>query len=47
MSWPSKVRKGTERYPVLDAASAYQLDNAKGKTSLHIYRSVAEAIGYK
>jgi len=40
-----KVRKGTERYTVLDAASAYQLDNAKGKAGLNIYRSVAEATG--
>jgi hypothetical protein len=42
-----KVRKGTERYTVLDAASAYQLDNAKGKAGLNIYRSVAEATGCK
>lgn len=40
-----KVRKGTERYTVLDAASAYQLDNAKGKAGLNIYRAVAEATG--
>jgi hypothetical protein len=42
-----KVRKGTERYTVLDVASAYQLDNAKGKAGLNIYRSVAEATGCK
>ncbi len=42
-----KVRKGTERYTVLDAASAYQLDNAKGKAGLNIYRAVAEATGCK
>ncbi|RZK32123.1 MAG: hypothetical protein EOO63_02275, partial [Hymenobacter sp.] len=42
-----KVRTGKERYTVLDAASAYQLDNAKGKAGLNIYRSVAEATGCK
>jgi hypothetical protein len=42
-----KVRQGKERYTVLDAASAYQLDNAKGKAGLNIYRSVAEATGCK
>jgi len=42
-----KVRNGKERYTVLDAASAYQLDNAKGKAGLNIYRSVAEATGCK
>ncbi|RZK23571.1 MAG: hypothetical protein EOO56_04665 [Hymenobacter sp.] len=40
-----KVRQGTERYTVLDAASAYQLDNAKGKAGLNIYRAVADATG--
>ncbi len=40
-----KVRQGKERYTVLDAASAYQLDNAKGKAGLNIYRAVAEATG--
>ena len=42
-----KVRNGKERYTVLDAASAYQLDNAKGKAGLNIYRSVSEATGCK
>ena len=42
-----KVRKGKERYTVLDAASAYQLDNAKSKAGLNIYQSVAEATGCK
>jgi len=42
-----KVRQGKERYTVLDAASAYQLDNAKGKAGLNIYRAVAEATGCK
>ena len=40
-----KVRQGKERYTVLDAASAYQLDNAKGKAGLNIYRAVADATG--
>ena len=40
-----KVRNGKERYTVLDAASAYQLDNAKGKAGLNIYKSVAAATG--
>ena len=42
-----KVRSGSERYTVLDAPSAYQLDNAKGKAGLNIYRAVAEATGCK
>lgn len=40
-----KVRQGKERYTVLDAPSAYQLDNAKGKAGLNIYKSLAEATG--
>ncbi|WP_210521439.1 acetate and sugar kinases/Hsc70/actin family protein [Hymenobacter terricola] len=40
-----KVRKGKERYTVLDAPSAYQLDNAKSKAGLNIYQSIAEATG--
>ena len=40
-----KVRKGKERYTVLDAPSAYQLDNAKSKAGLNIYKSIAEATG--
>jgi hypothetical protein len=42
-----KVRKGKERYTVLDAASTYQLDNAKSKAGLNIYQSVAEATSCK
>jgi hypothetical protein len=38
-----KVRKDKERYTVLDAPSAYQLDNAKSKAGLNIYKSIAEA----
>lgn len=37
-----KVRKGKERYTVLDAPSAYELDNAKSKAGLNIYKSIAE-----
>ncbi len=40
-----KVRQGKERFTVLDAPSAYQLDNAKGKAGVNIYRAVAEATG--
>lgn len=40
-----KGRKGKERYTVLDAASAYQLDNAKSKAGLNIYKAVATATG--
>lgn len=40
-----QVRKGSERYTVLDAPSAYKLDNAKSKAGLNIYRSLAEATG--
>lgn len=39
------VRKGKERYTVLDAPSAYKLENAKSKAGLNIYRSIAEATG--
>jgi hypothetical protein len=42
-----KVRNGKERYTVLDAASAYQLDNAKSKAGLNIYKSIADATGCK
>jgi hypothetical protein len=42
-----KVRKGKERYTVLDAPSAYQLDNAKSKAGLNIYKSIADATGCK
>ena len=42
-----KVRNGKERYTVLDAPSAYQLDNAKSKAGLNIYKSIADATGCK
>jgi hypothetical protein len=42
-----KVRNGKERYTVLDAPSAYQLDNAKSKAGLNIYKAIAEATGCK
>lgn len=37
------VRKGKERYTVLDAPSAYKLDNAKSKAGLNIYKAIADA----
>jgi hypothetical protein len=40
-----KVRNGKERYTVLNAADAYQLDNAKSKAGLNIYKAVADATG--
>ena len=42
-----KVRNGKERYTVLDAPSAYNLDNAKSKAGLNIYKSIKEATGCK
>lgn len=39
------VRKGKERYTVLDAPSAYKLENAKSKAGVNIYKSIAEATG--
>ena len=42
-----KVRNGKERYTVLDAPSAYKLDNAKSKAGLNIYKSIAETTGCK
>jgi hypothetical protein len=42
-----KVRQGKERYTVLDAPSAYQLDNAKSKAGLNIYKSIKESTGCK
>ncbi len=42
-----KVRNGKERYTVLDAPSAYQLDNAKSKAGLNIYKAIADATGCK
>ncbi|MBC7410580.1 MAG: hypothetical protein H7339_19520 [Arcicella sp.] len=42
-----KVRNGKERYTVLDAPSAYKLDNAKSKAGLNIYKTIAETTGCK
>lgn len=39
------VRKGKERYTVLDAPSAYKLENAKSKAGLNIYKAIADATG--
>ncbi|GAB3957017.1 hypothetical protein GCM10028805_48560 [Spirosoma harenae] len=36
------VRKGKERYTVLDAPSAYKLESAKSKAGLNIYKAIAE-----
>lgn len=41
------VRRGQERYTVLDAPEAYQFDKAKTKAGQVIYRSLAEATGCK
>jgi hypothetical protein len=40
-----KVRNGKERFTVLKAADSYQLDNAKSKAGLNIYKSIADATG--
>lgn len=40
-------RNGKERYTVLDAPTAYKLDNAKDKAGINIYRAVADATGCK
>ena len=42
-----KVRQGKERYTVLDAPLAYNLDNAKSKAGLNIYKSIASSTGCK
>jgi hypothetical protein len=42
-----KVRNGKERYTVIDAPSAYKLDNAKSKAGLNIYKSIAASTGCK
>lgn len=39
------VRKGKERYTVLDAPSAYKLESAKSKAGLNIYKAIADATG--
>ncbi|MES2734528.1 MAG: hypothetical protein V4714_22460 [Bacteroidota bacterium] len=40
-----KDRKDKERYTVLQAPNAYQVDNAKSKAGLNIYKAVADASG--
>jgi len=40
-----QVRNGKERFTVLKAADAYQLDNAKSKAGLNIYKAIAEGTG--
>ena len=40
-----QVRKGEERYTILNAADAYKLDNAKSKSGQNIYRAVQQATG--
>ncbi|MVN75680.1 hypothetical protein GO988_05010 [Hymenobacter sp. HMF4947] len=40
-----KVRNGKERFTVLKAADTYQLDNAKSKAGLNIYKAIADATG--
>lgn len=40
-----KVRNGKERYTVLDAPSAYKLENAKSKAGVNIYKAIADATG--
>jgi hypothetical protein len=37
------VRKGEERYTLLNAPDAYKLDNAKSKAGLNIYKAIADA----
>ena len=39
------VRNGKERYTVLDAPSAYKLENAKSKAGQNIYKALADATG--
>ncbi|MBN8826189.1 MULTISPECIES: hypothetical protein [unclassified Spirosoma] len=39
------VRKGKERYTVLDAPSAYKLESAKSKAGLNVYKAIADATG--
>ena len=39
------VRKGKERYTVLDAPSAYKLESAKSKAGINIYKAIADATG--
>ncbi len=39
------VRKGKERYTVLDAPTAYKMENAKTKAGINIYKAIADATG--
>lgn len=39
------IRKGKERYTVLNAPAAYKLDNAKSKAGLNIYKAIADGTG--
>lgn len=39
------LRNGKERYTVLNAPSAYKMENAKGKAGLNIYKALADATG--
>ncbi|MDQ1088784.1 hypothetical protein [Siphonobacter sp. SORGH_AS_1065] len=39
------VRKGKERYTVLDAPDAYKMENAKTKAGINIYKAIADATG--
>jgi len=39
------VRNGKERYTILNAPSGYNLENAKSKAGLNIYKAVADATG--
>jgi hypothetical protein len=40
-----QVRKGKERYTVLNAPDAYKLDNAKSKAGVNIYKAIADGTG--
>lgn len=40
-----EVRNGKERYTVLNAPSAYKVENAKSKAGVNIYRAIADATG--
>ncbi len=42
-----EVRKGKERYTVLNAPDAYKPEKAKGKAGVNIYKAVADATGCK
>ena len=40
-----EVRQGKERYTVLKASSAYQMENAKSKAGINIYKAIADGTG--